>query len=178
MDASERNRSIIDEAPTSSVRPTLGPNNEGLQPRYATDRSPGVAELRSVAASLMDEIQEELPIRRDVAFVFVNPTLYPCSVVEFVQACVPPDHVVPLRRSSPQNHSGGYTSCGDYEQFSHGVEPSVVTDVAGDHVSKSQESTGSDFGAPHCSLLTDSIKWLFEQPSGFEHEVQDRYRVA
>jgi hypothetical protein len=55
---------------------------------------------------------------------------------------------------------------------------SVVTDVAGDHVSKSQESTGGDFGAPHCSLLTDSIKWLFEQPSGFEHEVLDRFRVA
>jgi hypothetical protein len=54
----------------------------------------------------------------------------------------------------------------------------VVTDVAGDHVSKSQESTGGDFGAPHCSLLTDSIKWLFEQPSGFEHEVLDRFRVA
>jgi hypothetical protein len=46
----------------------------------------------------------------------------------------------------------------------------VVTDVAGDHDSKSQESTGGDFGAPHCSL--------FEQPSGFEQEVQDRYRVA
>ena len=54
----------------------------------------------------------------------------------------------------------------------------VVTDVAGDHDSKSQESTGGDFGAPLCSLLSDSIKWLFEQPSGFEHEVQDRYRVA
>jgi len=34
----------------------------------------------------------------------------------------------------------------------------VVTDVAGDHVSKGQESTGGDFGAPHCSLLRDSIK--------------------
>jgi hypothetical protein len=54
----------------------------------------------------------------------------------------------------------------------------VVTDVAGDHDSKSQESTGGDFGAPHCSLLSDSIKWLFEHPSGFEYEVQDRYRVA
>jgi hypothetical protein len=54
----------------------------------------------------------------------------------------------------------------------------VVTDVAGDHDSKSQESTGGDFGAPLCSLLSDSIKWLFEQPSGFEHEVQDRYRVV
>jgi len=40
---------------------------------------------------------------------------------------------------------------------------SVVTDVAGDHVSKSQESTGGDFGAPYCSLLSDSITWFFEQ---------------
>jgi len=39
----------------------------------------------------------------------------------------------------------------------------VVTDVAGDHVSKSQERTRGDFGAPHCSLLSDSITWFFEQ---------------
>jgi hypothetical protein len=30
MDASESNRSIIDEAPTSSVCLALGPDNEGL----------------------------------------------------------------------------------------------------------------------------------------------------
>jgi hypothetical protein len=36
----------------------------------------------------------------------------------------------------------------------------VVTDVAGDHVSKSQESAGGDFGAPHCSLsLTIADQW-------------------
>jgi hypothetical protein len=35
----------------------------------------------------------------------------------------------------------------------------VVTDVAGDHVSKSQDGTGGDFGAPHCSyLLTASFR--------------------
>ena len=45
----------------------------------------------------------------------------------------------------------------------------VVTDVAGDHVSKSPESTGGDFGAPHCSLLFASNKWLFELLSGCEH---------
>jgi hypothetical protein len=29
----------------------------------------------------------------------------------------------------------------------------VVTDVAGDHDSKNQESTAGDFGAPHCSCV-------------------------
>ena len=53
----------------------------------------------------------------------------------------------------------------------------MVTDVAGDHVSKSQESTVGDFGAPHCSLLRDPIKWLFEQPSGFELEVLVRIQL-
>ena len=33
----------------------------------------------------------------------------------------------------------------------------VVTDVAGDHASNSQESTGGDFGAPHCYL--DFVDW-------------------
>ncbi len=54
----------------------------------------------------------------------------------------------------------------------------VLTDVAGDHASKSQESTGGDFGAPHCSLLRDPIKWLFGPPSGLEHEGLDRIPVA
>jgi hypothetical protein len=54
----------------------------------------------------------------------------------------------------------------------------VVTDVAGDHDSKNQESTGGDFGAPHCSLLSDSIRWLFEHPSGFEYEVLEPIPVA
>ena len=54
----------------------------------------------------------------------------------------------------------------------------VVTDVAGDHVSKSQESSDGDFGAPHCSLLSDSIRLLLEHPSGFEHEVLEPILVA
>ena len=29
----------------------------------------------------------------------------------------------------------------------------MVSDVAGDHDSKSQESTTGDFGVPHCSVL-------------------------
>jgi len=53
----------------------------------------------------------------------------------------------------------------------------VVTYVAGDHVAKSQETTGVNNGGSHCSLLSDSIKWLFEQPSGFEHEVLNPFRV-
>ena len=37
----------------------------------------------------------------------------------------------------------------------------VVTDVAGEHVSKSQESTGGDFGAPHCSSCF--LSWFTTQ---------------
>jgi hypothetical protein len=54
----------------------------------------------------------------------------------------------------------------------------VVNDVAGDHVSKGQESTGGYFGAQHCYILSDSIKWLCELPSSFEHEVLDRFPVV
>jgi hypothetical protein len=38
----------------------------------------------------------------------------------------------------------------------------VVSDVAGDHDSKSQESTTGDFGAPHCSVLVlDAIQYSY-----------------
>ena len=49
----------------------------------------------------------------------------------------------------------------------------MVTDVAGGHVSKSQEGIVGDFGAPHCSLLFASIQWLVELPSGYAHEALD-----
>ena len=45
--------------------------------------------------------------------------------------------------------------------------------VAGDHVSKSQESTGGDFGAPYCSLLFASNIGILKPPSGCELEVLD-----
>jgi hypothetical protein len=44
----------------------------------------------------------------------------------------------------------------------------VVTDVAGDHDSKNQGSTGGDFGAPHCYLL----------PSGFQVTVVATFSIA
>ena len=58
------------------------------------------------------------------------------------------------------------------------IRTAMVTDAAGDHVSKSSQRTGGGFGAPFCSLLSDSIKLLVVLPSGFEHEVLDRFPVA
>ena len=40
-----------------------------------------------------------------------------------------------------------------FKAYRHRCLTTVVTDVAGDHVSKNQESTGGDFGAPHCSCF-------------------------
>lgn len=41
----------------------------------------------------------------------------------------------------------------------------VVTDVAGDHVSKSPDGTGGDFGAPHCYVLR-LRRWYATSPVG------------
>jgi hypothetical protein len=46
-------------------------------------------------------------------------------------------------------------SCSSWKGMNHnycGLTP-VVTDVAGDHDSKNQESTAGDCGAPHCSCF-------------------------
>jgi len=42
---------------------------------------------------------------------------------------------------------------------------SVVTDVAGDHISKSRDGTGGDFGAPHCYVLR-LRRWYATSPVG------------
>ena len=43
----------------------------------------------------------------------------------------------------------------------------VVTDVAENHVSKSRDGTGGDFGAPHCYVLR-LRRWYATNPEGIE----------
>lgn len=56
----------------------------------------------------------------------------------------------------------------------HSITP-VVTDVAGNYVSKSQESTAGDFGAPHCSLFPSSVEVL--EPIAVLNQVLGRIQI-
>ena len=55
---------------------------------------------------------------------------------------------------------------------------SIVTDVAGDHDLKSQESTGGNFGAPHCSCFFSCFFSYSYSASRYSYSYSIRSSIA
>ena len=69
--------------------------------------------------SLVHEVEQELPVGRNVALVFVDASLDPGTMSELVCPRVPSDDVVPLRRTTSQNHRCRDVGGLNYKQMCH-----------------------------------------------------------
>ncbi|XZE36712.1 hypothetical protein SH501x_002296 [Pirellulaceae bacterium SH501] len=110
----------------------------------------------------------ELEAKHETTFVFNDPIISIAKSIDplnYGLRAYPSLEIlstnVNLKQIEPRTVSASKHSSWVNELHGFSGRTPVVTDVAGDHVSKSQESTGGDFGAPHCSCCF--VSWFTTQ---------------
>jgi len=100
-------RTIIRKTAATAPGTPLGPQGPSVKPRGTADGGPATLVAGCPQALFQGDIHQQLAVRRQVAFVFVDAAFEPCPWLEGVAGRVPADQVIPVRRTSQQEQRPG-----------------------------------------------------------------------
>lgn len=135
---------VVEESAAASVGGPFGPNDQSRQPGRAADGGPRIGKRCTPSASLMDEVEEQATVGREIALLLVDAAFDPRPVHERVAPRMPLDNVIPARRSASKNDCDGLVSGRDNEQSAHNhsqIQQPYVTDGSTDHSTRASEQS-------------------------------------
>ena len=103
----DEHRTIVEEDPAPTPGTDPSPQRQRGQVRWTAYRGPGRTNSLwiRVGIKLCSEIDEELPVRRNVALVGVNPSPKPLPCLKAIPPRIPSCHAPPRRWSAPEDHT-------------------------------------------------------------------------